>query len=117
MKVLVLLAHGSRVEKSNQEVAELAVRLEGLIEGYDAVESCFLELTTPTFDDTLNKVASEGAKEIVVFPYFLAEGRHVRDDVPEVVGTFKKRFPDVSIELKSYLGMWQGLAEFIAKGL
>jgi len=117
MKVLVLLAHGSRVEKSNQEVAELAAKLDGLIEGYDQVASCFLELTAPKFDDTLNKIASEGAKEIVVFPYFLAEGRHVRDDVPEVVERFKNDFPNISIELKPYLGMWQGLAEFISKGL
>lgn len=117
MRVLLVLAHGSRVVKSNQEVIALAQQLAGLTTAYDRVEPCFLELTEPRFANVLAEVVTDEVSEIVVYPHFLAEGRHVRDDVPKIIEEFKFTHPDVRVVLKSYLGMWTGLAEFIAAGL
>jgi len=117
MRVLLVLAHGSRVEKSNQEVIELSKQLAYLVSGYDCVKPCFLELTEPRFSTVLESVVSDDVDEIVVYPHFLAEGRHVRDDVPRIIEEFKDSHPTVQVVLKPYLGMWPGLSEFIAAGL
>ena len=117
MRVLLVLAHGSRVTKSNQEVVALSQQLAELTSDYDRVEPCFLELTEPRFADVLTQVATETVSEIVVYPHFLAEGRHVRDDVPKIIEAFKKTHPEVQVNVRPYLGMWPGLADFIAAGL
>ncbi|MFC3149561.1 sirohydrochlorin chelatase [Litoribrevibacter euphylliae] len=117
MRVLLVLAHGSRVTKSNEEVIAFAQQLAELTSGYDRVEPCFLELTEPRFSTVLNAIAADEIGEIVVYPHFLAEGRHVRDDVPMIIEEFKQTHPSVQVILKPYLGMWSGLAEFIAAGL
>ncbi|GLQ29789.1 sirohydrochlorin chelatase [Litoribrevibacter albus] len=117
MRVLLVLAHGSRVVKSNEEVVALATELSEKMPEYDRVEPCFLELTEPRFSRVLADVATESVTEIVVYPHFLAEGRHVRDDVPDIIRQFESTHPGVKVVLKPYLGMWQGLSDFIAAGL
>jgi sirohydrochlorin cobaltochelatase len=117
MKTLVVLAHGSKVEKSNQEVECLANALSTLLPEFERVETCFLELATPKFSDMLEHLAQESVGDITVYPHFLAEGRHVRDDVPSILDSFERSNPKINVTLKPYLGDWSGLAEFIAKGL
>ena len=118
MKVLVVLAHGSRVAKSNAEVISLAERLKVLVGGnYDHIEPCFLELTEPRLVDVLPQLVDLSATEIVVYPHFLAEGRHVRDDIPSIIKAFEIKHPNVKIQLLPYLGLWDGLTDLIASRL
>lgn len=117
-RVLLVLAHGSRVEKSNQEIIDFTAHLSDRIKSlFDRVEPCFLELTAPRFKDTLSMVAEEGAEEIVIYPHFLAEGRHVRDDIPKVVTRFEKQYPKVTVKVEPYLGQQSALLDFVANCL
>lgn len=38
--------------------------------------------TSPSISDAVSKAASLGALRVVLAPYFLSRGRHVREDIP-----------------------------------
>lgn len=104
MKYLLVVAHGSRREASNEEVRQLAARMDLLKHEFDAVGSAFLELTEPLIPDGIRQAVIEGAHEIVVLPYFLSAGRHVVTDVPAEVDLMRKEFPKINISMAPYFG-------------
>lgn len=114
MKSLLIIAHGSRRERSNDEIRGLATAIAARMDGrYDRVGCAFLELATPDIPAAIEREVGAGAHEVVCFPYFLSAGRHVVEDVPALVEAARQRFPDVRIALERYLGAQPAMAEFI----
>ena len=76
MHALLMIAHGSRRDASNEEVRALADRIADQAAGeFDQLACCFLELAEPLIPNAIDQLVSEGASHITVFPYFLAIGR------------------------------------------
>jgi len=116
MKTLLIAAHGSRREASNQEVLTLAERVRGMPDlDFDAVEAGFLELAEPSIPAALERCIERGADEVDVFPYFLAAGRHVITDIPAAVEPLRQRYPWVDIRILEHLGAAEGLARLIGE--
>lgn len=104
MKYLLVVAHGSRRVESNDEVRELVAKIDKMEHGFDEVGAAFLELAEPLIPDGIISAIEKGAKEVVVFPYFLSAGRHVVKDVPADIDSVKEKYPDVKITTAPYLG-------------
>lgn len=105
MKTLLLIAHGSRRAASNDEVRQLTQRLNVINPpGFSGVETAFLELAQPSIPEGLAACVAKGASEIVVFPYFLAAGTHVVNDIPEAILAFQAAHPQVKVSLTPHLG-------------
>ncbi|WP_040662483.1 CbiX/SirB N-terminal domain-containing protein [Nitrococcus mobilis] len=116
--VLLVLAHGSRRHGSNEEVRRLSGRLGELLgERYARVAPAFLELAEPPIPAAIDAAVSAGADEVVLFPYFLAAGRHVCDDIPRLVAEARRRHPRVRLELRPHLGELPGLLPLLAEYL
>jgi sirohydrochlorin ferrochelatase len=102
---LCIIAHGSRRRASNDEVRRLGKRVAQLrAPGVDHVEVAFLELAEPSIPEGLTRCAEKGASEIIVFPYFLAAGTHVAQDIPEAIAEFRQARPDIRVRLTPHLG-------------
>lgn len=113
---LVIIAHGSRREESNQEVRDLAAKIAVISgEQYGCVIAGFLELADPLIPDSLMQCINKGSQEIHVYPYFLSAGRHVTKDVPNDVKDIQQKYPNVNIVMKNYLGSNQTLPQLILK--
>jgi sirohydrochlorin ferrochelatase len=111
MPSLLIIAHGSRRAASNDEVRQLAEHVRAKAgEAYEHVETAFLELAEPSIQDGLGTLAARGATEIVAFPYFLAAGTHVAQDIPEAIGEFSAAHPAVKVRLTPHLGASEALA-------
>lgn len=103
--VLLLVAHGSRREASNEEVRELTERLGRRIGGdYGAVRCAFLELAPPLIPEAIDQAVVEGATRITLLPYFLVAGRHVAADIPGIVEQKQHDHPHVELKIANYLG-------------
>ncbi|OYY93212.1 MAG: cobalamin biosynthesis protein CbiX [Hydrogenophilales bacterium 28-61-23] len=111
---LLIVAHGSRRQASNDEVRELGERVRAMRDpAIHRVDVAFLELAEPSIPDGLARCAAQGAREIIVFPYFLAAGTHVATDIPEALATFSEIHPDIQVRLASHLGASASLAKTI----
>ncbi|MFT5432590.1 MAG: sirohydrochlorin ferrochelatase [Myxococcota bacterium] len=109
MKGLIILAHGSRAEASNDEVCALTVKLSSAGLDYSAVWPAFLELAAPSFSDAVDEAVASGCTALTVLPYFLNRGRHVTRDVPALVEAAQQKHPGVPIEVLTHIG---GSGEF-----
>ena len=104
MNALLLVAHGSRREQSNEEVRLLAEKLKHRCsENIPVIHAAFLELADPLIPTGLQKCVDDGASKITVLPYFLNTGRHVAEDIPEIVEAFKQN-TDIEINIAKHLG-------------
>ena len=114
MRSLLLVAHGSRREASNQEVRSLAAALaEQAGERFGHVGCAFLEIAEPSIPDGIEAAVRAGAGEIVVLPYFLSPGRHVAEDIPAEVERKRREHPDVRIGIAPHLGQAGGLIRIL----
>ena len=116
MKALVLVAHGSRKDSSNKEVALLSEKMNSLIDKeFDIVKHGFLELAEPSIPGAINHCCDLGATEVTVVPYFLSAGRHVTEDIPEEVEKAKIQNPEVEMIISQYLGARSEIADLLIK--
>ena len=114
MKALLIVAHGSRRKESNDEVRRLAIRIdENSGPAFKLVSSAFLEISSPQIDSAVADLIDAGAKEIKVFPYFLAAGTHVANDIPNLIKEEETNHPDVHFEILPHLGALQGISTLI----
>jgi len=113
MKRLLLVAHGSRRQASNDEVRALIGRLRAAAGSFDHLDCALLELAEPSIADVLRQAIAKGASEVVVLPYFLSAGRHVVTDIPAEIEPVRKAYPSVDIFLAPYLGAAEGVVELL----
>ena len=95
---IILFAHGSAVEEANQGVRDLAGRIQA--EGaYAYVRAAFLGPGWPELGPAIAEAVAAGFHRIVVIPYFLTEGKHLRLDLPRLVAAEKQKFPAIEIQV------------------
>ena len=100
---ILLIAHGSRHGPANDDLHELAARLEACGE-YPIVEPSFLELADPDITTGADRCVARGAHRILMIPYFLSAGVHLRRDLTAARDALTERHPRVSFVLGSALG-------------
>jgi sirohydrochlorin ferrochelatase len=114
MNALLLIAHGSRRQASNDEVRELTkVLTQQSQDEFSIVECAFLELAEPSIPDGVNACVAKGADSVTVLPYFLSAGRHVVTDIPDELKKAQQQHPQVSIKTAPYLGSAQEISEIL----
>lgn len=114
MNSLIVVAHGSRRQESNDEVRRLTECIAGRAgERYEIVSCAFLELAQPSIPDGIEGCIGRGARYVTVLPYFLSAGRHVVEDIPREVAVKQEQHPHVEIEIAPYLGAARELADLM----
>ncbi|MGL6095915.1 MAG: sirohydrochlorin chelatase [Fimbriiglobus sp.] len=103
VKALLLMAHGSRRPEANADLEFVAARMRER-DRYSVVQVSFLELAEPTIAGGGAACVEAGATHVVMLPYFLSPGVHVRDDMTEARDELAARFPGVMFRLAEPLG-------------
>ena len=114
MRALLLIAHGSRRPEANADLEHVAahMRQRG---GFDYIQCSYLELTHPDIHTAGVFCVQEGATEVVMLPYFLSPGVHVRDDLTEAQEKLRQEYPKHSFVLAEPLGRHPGLIDIVAE--
>ncbi|UZE96808.1 sirohydrochlorin chelatase [Alkalimarinus alittae] len=114
MKYLIVVAHGSRRQASNEEVEVLADKVaKKLPTDFSAVKVAFLELASPSIEEAIDNCYEEGASEVLIVPYFLSAGTHVATDVPNEVEKTMAKWPDKKIEIAPHIGSLDPMVDLI----
>ncbi|ART80988.1 sirohydrochlorin chelatase [Oceanisphaera avium] len=118
MKGFILVAHGSRRELANQEIADFSASVtHALGERFDIMGHAFWELAEPSLAQAIDSQVAAGASDIKIFPYFLAQGRHVVEDLPSVVHEKREQYPQLTLTLLPHLGALPNFAKWLAEQL
>lgn len=102
-KAVVLLGHGSKREEANNVLKDLSKMLEEDEENISVYYS-FLQFTTPTLDNAIDKVASNSIDEVTIIPVFLYPGVHLKEDIPEKINELKGKYPEISFKISDPIG-------------
>jgi sirohydrochlorin ferrochelatase len=100
---LLLIAHGSRQEEANEDLYQLAASLR-TCGRYAVVEAAFLELAEPTVAQGAARCAAQGSRRVILLPYFLSAGIHVRRDLAALRAALAAEHPGVEFRLAEPLG-------------
>jgi sirohydrochlorin cobaltochelatase len=100
--------------ETNEEISRLTDKIrEGVGARYDRVSYAFLEFANPSFEEGLESWLRAGAREIVILPYLLAVGRHLKTDIPEFIKIKEGEHPEVKFSVAPYAGSAEGMPELL----
>ncbi|MEU2465271.1 sirohydrochlorin chelatase [Mesorhizobium sp. B2-3-3] len=101
--VLLVIAHGSRDPRHAATVHALTARVRSLRPGL-RVETGFLDFNAPSVPRVLERLAAEGADEVVALPLLLTRAFHAKSDIPSVLREARSRLPRLRIRQAGVLG-------------
>lgn len=111
---IILLGHGSRRPGAQRDMEEVARSLRERHHD-ELVELCSLSGLGPRFGEAFKKCVSHGATRVIVIPYFLHEGQHLKVDIPTMMKEESRDFPQVTLILGKHLGFDPSLVELVRK--
>lgn len=110
---LVLFAHGARDPEWAEPFRAIASRVAASRKDL-SVKLAFLELQAPSLADAISELAAAGHSTIHIAPLFMAQGGHLKKDVPALLAEIGKRQPALTIQLLPAIGDVPGLRDAIA---
>ena len=93
---LIIFAHGSSVTEANEAVRRTAKKAAERC-GVAIWEVAFLELAEPDLETAVQSLSARGARKIVVAPYFLTMGVHLKKDLPRILARIREATPGVEV--------------------
>ena len=115
-RAVILIGHGSRAAGADDDMDRIAGKLR-VAAGGSIVEVCRMAGRGVPFDETFERCIGQGAKTVIVIPYFLHFGVHLRQDIPEILREAVARHPDVRLVLGRHLGYDDALVALVEKRL
>ncbi|AMK13422.1 cobalamin biosynthesis protein CbiX [methanogenic archaeon mixed culture ISO4-G1] len=83
-KGIIIVGYGTRKGNLEEVLQIQARRLR--CRGWENVGIAYFRVSTPTIPDAIDEMARKGVDEIVMIPYYIAEGTLTKELIPEKVG-------------------------------
>lgn len=98
---VILFAHGAREPQWARPFVDVRDRLRA---GGVRAELAYLEVMKPTLEDAARALVDEGITSATIVPLFLAQGKHVKDHLPERVSALRRKHPGTEFRVTPTLG-------------
>ena len=113
---IILFAHGARdpgwalpLKKIQRTIAK---KKPGTV-----VELAFLEIMEPPLDKAVAKLVAAGHKRITVAPLFMAQGGHLKHDLPKILDAIRGEHQGIEITLLPAIGDVDAILDAISDWL
>ncbi|MDQ3028190.1 MAG: CbiX/SirB N-terminal domain-containing protein [Pseudomonadota bacterium] len=114
MRGIVLFAHGARDPGWARPFEAIRDSVRKQRPEYP-IELAYLEMMSPTLDQAVDALAGKGASAITVFPLFMAQGGHLKKDLPLILEDLRGAHPHIPISLESAIGDVPEIIDAIAR--
>ena len=111
---VVFFAHGSSIETANEAVRKVA-RAAAARANLDLWQAAFLEGGQPDLPQAVAGLVEQGARRIVIVPYFLTLGLHLQRDLPRIAADLARTHSDTEIVCGEPLDGHPALVEILAE--
>jgi precorrin-8X/cobalt-precorrin-8 methylmutase len=115
MELILLAGHGSPKKDANS-LEHIAKLLHDMIHpecSEECVRVAYLQFAKPDIMDSLTACVSDGAKKIIIHPYFLSSGMHVTTDIPEIIKEAESKYLGVEFVYTEPLGIHNKMAQVV----
>jgi sirohydrochlorin cobaltochelatase len=102
-QAIILFAHGARDPEWAAPFDIIKQQLQAARPEVQ-VELAFLEFMTPSLEAAVALSAAQGAKRIVLVPLFMAQGGHLKQDLPLLVEKIRQRYPQLEVQVMPAIG-------------
>lgn len=111
---VILLGHGSRAAGAAEDMEKVVARLKQELD-YDIVDICQMSGLGSLFPEVFDRCVEQGATKVIVIPYFLHFGIHLRQDVPAMMLEKAAEHPHVKVTLGKHLGYDDALVDIVKR--
>ncbi|MDX9943341.1 MAG: CbiX/SirB N-terminal domain-containing protein [Azonexus sp.] len=111
---IILFAHGAR----DPEWAAPMRRVQGAIRQLAPdlqVELAFLEFMAPDLPGCAAAAIAAGARRVVILPMFIAQGGHLKREVPVMLESLRSTWPEVEFLLDKAIGEEESVVQAMAE--
>jgi sirohydrochlorin cobaltochelatase len=110
---LILLAHGARDAEWSLPFRSIQHKVAARLPGI-TVELAFLEISAPKLQETFDKLVATGHARVTVAPMLMAQGGHLKRDIPRLIESCRSRHPTVDLRVLQALGDTEAVLDAIA---
>lgn len=114
MKGVLIIAHGSRKKDTMETMDVITASVRKQLPDTQIVSS-YMEFASPNVQEGLEQLKSNGITDIIVVPYFLFDGIHINEDIPEELDKFRELNPDITVTMSHTLGKDERLSQILAE--
>lgn len=113
-KVILIVGHGSRSEKARENFSEI-IKLVKEKSGETPVYGAHMELASPSIEDMMEVAVNENKdlKTVAMVPFFLYEGVHINEDIPEIIENLKEKYSGIEFRFGKPIGVEPVLADIL----
>jgi sirohydrochlorin ferrochelatase len=102
-EALLIVGHGSK-SKEAVDIFNNTVNNVRKKSSFTRVEGAHMELCPPSIEEQVKKLISENFNRIILIPYFLYMGNHIKHDIPEIISSLMKQYPSVTFVFGKPIG-------------
>jgi sirohydrochlorin cobaltochelatase len=113
---IVLFAHGARDPQWAQPFRKIQRSIKAKQPG-TTVGLAFLEIMGPPLDQAVARLVKAGHKRITVAPLFMAQGGHLKNDLPKILDAIRAEHRGADITLLPAIGDVDAILDAIADWL
>ncbi len=103
-RAIVLFAHGARDSQWAEPFHHIRQQVVTLSGPDLKVELAFLELMEPSLEDCVWSLWHQGVRAITLVPLFMAQGGHLKKDLPLLVQALQKECEGLVVRITPALG-------------
>ncbi|MDA3892511.1 MAG: CbiX/SirB N-terminal domain-containing protein [Salinivirgaceae bacterium] len=111
---VIILGHGSKskdaIEDFNYVVESTKVK-----SGIEQVYGAHMELAEPSLENVVSELYSSGQTKLVILPYFLFNGNHIKEDIPTIIKRLEEKYRGLEIVFGSPIGKEPMMADIMMK--
>ena len=117
-QAIILFAHGARDPEWAAPFGLIQQQLQAARPDV-LVLVAFQEFMAPSLDAAVAQSAAHGAQRIVLVPLFMAQGGHLKRDLPLLVEQVRRRHPQLELQVLPAIGdapeILQAIADWVLR--
>ena len=117
-QAIILFAHGARDPEWAAPFGTIKQQLQAARPEVQ-VELAFQDFMTPSLEAAVAQSEAQGAKRIVLVPLFMAQGGHLKQDLPLLVGKLREQHPQLELQVLPAIGdapeILQAIADWVLR--
>ena len=100
---ILIIGHGSRAESAVEEFNKIVAMVKENRPELK-VEGAHMELAEPSIETVSKNYYDDGVRKIITLPYFLYEGVHIKEDIPEILEEIEQKYDGLKFKMARPIG-------------